>query len=301
MRLLLIASVLGCASTSEGVTTQRGRVQVFVVPEESIVSGLSAGPGEENIQDGWTVTYTRFLITVGNFRARATRGGHEIHDPTIYVLDLLRAPAGGYVTLDRSDVVATRYDKVGNDMPAAAAGARLLPPTSSGDLQFMIEKGYSLYFEGKITKPDGRSCTPGKPADCVDAREISFKWGFAMGTRFDDCASAQGDTGFVVPGTAKPTIHGDHWFFADLTEGAEITKRYAQYIADSDLDRNGETTLDELGRVKSSDVFPADRYKLSGGVGGAPIATALDYVKSQARTMHDFQGDGECPTRTILK
>jgi hypothetical protein len=32
-----------------------------------------------------------------------------------------------------------------------------------------------------------------------------------------------------------------------------------------------------------------------------PIATALDYVKAQARTLHDFQGDGECPTRAILK
>ena len=191
-------------------------------------------------------------------------------------------------------------------MPAATAAAKKLGAITDADFKLMVDNGYSLYFEGEMTKADGKSCIPGKmPADCVDAPKVTFKWGFAMGTSFDDCAPAQGDTGFVVPngGTvqAKPTIHGDHWFFSDLTEGAEVTTRLAQYIADADLDRNGETTLAELMEVKAADAFPTDKYKLSGGVGGLPIATAYDYVKSQARTIHDFQGDGECPTRAILK
>lgn len=296
--LFLLAS---CSSE----TSARGNLQVFIVPEESIASGVQAGEGDENIRDGWTVEYTRFLITVGGFRARSSAGSAPaIEDATIYVLDLKKAPASGYVTLDRKGLTAARYDKVGENMPAASAGARALPPTSDADLKLMIDNRYSLYFEGRMTKADGMSCTPGKPTDCVPAKEVTFKWGFAMGTSFDDCTPASGDSGFAIPrgGTiqVKPTIHGDHWFFADITQGAEITKRYAQYIADSDLDRNGETTLDELSRVKSSDVFPSGRYRLSGPVGGLPIATALDFVRAQARTVHDFQGDGECPTRAIL-
>lgn len=298
--LALVLAGCGCA----GETAGKGNLQVFVVAEESISSGIASGSGEENIQDGWTVEYTRFLITIGNFRARSSAGAAAIEDKTIYVLDLKKAPASGYVTLDRKDLAAARYDKVGEDMPIARAGARALAPTTDADLKLMIDGGYSVYVEGRVSKTDGVSCTPGKPTECVAAKEIAFKWGFAMGTSFDDCASAQGDTGFAVPqgGTiqAQPTIHGDHWFFADITQGAELTKRYAQYVADCDLDHNGETTMDELSRVKSSDVFSTDKYRLTGGIDG-PIATALDYVRSQARTIHDFQGDGECPTRAILK
>ncbi len=297
--------VAGCSGDDSNGTSSRGNVQVFVVAEETILSGLEPGTGGENISDGWKVEYSKFIVTIGNFRARSTITGKEIVDPTVYVLDLKTAPAAGYTTLDRRDVDAVRFDKVGEDMPPATAGAKRLGALSDVDLKMMIDNGYSLYFEGKMSKADGRSCTPGKPTECVDAKEVSFKWGFAMGTSFDDCASAQGDTGFVVPvgGTVqvKPTIHGDHWFFSDLTEGAEVTKRLAQYIADSDLNHDGETTLDELKTVKAADAFPTDEYKLSGCVGGAPITTAYEYVKCQARTLHDFQGDGECPTRAVLK
>jgi len=303
--LSLVGAFVGCSSSEDGGSGATGNLQVFVVPEETIVSGLEPGDGDENIHDGWKVEYTKFLVTVGNFRAQSTAGKTEFGDSTIYVLDLKNAPAGGYVTLDRKAIAATRFDKVGEDMPAASATAKKLPPTTDGDFKLMVDNGYALYFEATMTKPDGKSCTPGKPAECVDAKTVKLKWGFAMGTSFDDCASAQGDTGFAVPqgGTVqvKPTIHGDHWFFSDITEGAEVTKRLAQYIADADLDHNGETTLDELKSVKATDAFPGDKYKLSGGVGGVPIATAYDYVKTQARTLHDFQGDGECPTRAILK
>jgi hypothetical protein len=298
-------AMAGCSSGSPISGNGTGRVQVFIVPESTITDGISPGGGAEEIADGWKVEYSKFLVTVGNFRASSTESGDSIGDPSVYVLDLRNAPAGGYVFADFGSAPAVRFDKVGEDMPAAKAGVRGIAPTSDADVAMMVAKGYALYFEGTITNDSGKSCNPTKPAECVDARSITFKWGFAMGTSFYDCGSAQGDTGFAVPkGGAvqvKPTIHGDHWFFSDISQGAEVTTRYAQYVADSDLDHDGETTLEELGKVKSADVFPAAKYKLSGTVGGAPIATALDFVKAQARTIHDFQGDGECPTRAILE
>ncbi|MGZ5966466.1 MAG: hypothetical protein ACXWP4_02275 [Polyangiales bacterium] len=308
MRTLGLACTLALCACSSGNTIGsggQGTVQVFIVPEASITNGISAGTGPEDIADGWKVEYTKYLVTVGNFRARSTQTGDAIGDSTVYVLDLRNAPAGGYVISTFGGVAATRFDKVGEDMPAAKAGAKGLAPTSDADVAMMIAKGYALYFEGTMTNDAGKSCSPTKPTECVEAKTIHFKWGFAMGTSFDDCASAQGDTGFAVPSggavQVKPTIHGDHWFFSDITQGAEVTVRYAQFIADSDLDHDGETTLDELAKVKSADVFPSAKYKLSGTVGGAPIATAFDFVKAQARTIHDFQGDGDCPTRSILQ
>jgi hypothetical protein len=306
MRHLLTASVLLVAcSGGPAATTGTGRVDVFIVPEASITDGIEPGTDPETIQDGWRVRYDKFLVSIANFRAHSTSEGTTIGDPRAVVIDLRNAPAGGYVLTSFTDVDAIRFDKVGEDMPAAKPGAIGLPPTTADDVTLMTTKGYAIYVEGTLTKDDGQSCTPGKPTECVAAKSVRIRWGFAMGTSFDDCASAQGDTGFAVPRggsvQVKPTIHGDHWFFSDVTQGAEITKRYAQFVADSDLDHDGETTLDELAKVKAADVFPAETYKLSGTVGGVPIATAFDYVKAQARTLHDFQGDGDCPTRIILQ
>jgi hypothetical protein len=300
---LLVAGAVGCSGDDSITGTAKGSAQVFVVAEETISGGLEAGTGEENIQDGWAVSYSKFLVSIGNFRAKSSQTGKEVKDSTVWILDLKNAPATGVVTASFADLDAVRFDKVGEDMPVPTASAKSGPGLSDADRKLMIDGGYSVFVEGTMSKTDGQSCKPGT-TDCVAAKEIKFKWGFAMGTSFDDCASAQGDTGFAVPSggvvQVKPTIHGDHWFFSDLTEGAEVTNRYAQFIADADLDRNGETTIDELKAVKATDAFPTSKYKLSGGVDG-PIATAWDYVRSQARTVHDFQGDGECPTRTVLK
>jgi hypothetical protein len=305
-RSLLLPLVLSaaCSDGDSPTSRARGNAKVFIVAEESIAGGVQAGSGPENIQDGWTVTYSKFLVSLGGFHAKSNADGEQLLDPTTFVLDLKNAPTAGYVTSSFQDVPAVQYDVVGQDMPIATASSKVVPPTTEADKKQMVDGGFSLFVAGKLTKPDGKSCTPGKPTECVDAKEIRFSWGFAMATAFDDCAPAAGNTGFAVStgGTVnvQPTIHGDHWFFAETTQGAEVTKRYAQYIADGDLNHDGETTVDELKLVKSSDVFPADKYKLSGGVDG-PINTAWDYVRSQARTLHDFQGDGECPTRRVIK
>lgn len=285
----VVSSLAGCAEPT-------GSAQIFVEPEATVSEGLNPGSAEENIKDGWAVAYTRFLVAVGNVRASRSGSDETLSDPSVYVLDLKNAPAGGYIVTTFEDAAATRWDRFGFDLPNAAQGAKALASTIDADVTFMIEGGYSVYFEGTITKcPIGGMCDP--------ASEVTFRWGLAAGTAFDDCATEDGITGFAVPegGTAqvKPTIHGDHWFFNSITSGTEITERYAQYIADGDTNMDGETTLDELKAAKAADVLPPTKYNLSGALTG-PIDTAFDYVLAQARTLGDFQGDGECPTRRAL-
>ena len=86
----------------------------------------------------------------------------------------------------------------------------------------------------ELLKADGQSCLPTDPTACQPAPEVRFAWGLAAGTAYDDCAPQTGDAGFAVPsgGTAqvKPTIHGDHWFFTNITQGAEITERRAALV-----------------------------------------------------------------------
>lgn len=284
-----------------------GAVQVFVEPEDTIPDGLAPGTGMENVHDGWSVTYQKFLVVVGNFRAARSSGGASLAQPTAYVVDLMSVPAGGLVIARFDDVDAVRFDQVGFDLPNASASAVRAENTSEADYNVMLSNGFSLYFEATLSKPDGQSCSPTAPGDCVARPSLTVKWGLRAGTAFDGCAPEEGAAGFAVPsgGTVqvKPTIHGDHWFFTNLTMEEEITERRAQWIVNSDLDRNGETTLDELRAVRAANVFPSPPYNLSGtNFSGTviPVDTAYNYLEVQARTLGDYQGDGECPLRRIL-
>lgn len=295
-----IAMIL-CAACGSGST---GNVQVFVQPEDTIPDGLTPGTGDENIHDGWTVNYTKFIAVIGNVRAwRSSDPGDRLTENRTYVIDLMNVPAGGVVIAAFDHIDATRWDKFGFDMPNASDTALRAEGTSEADYANMVANHYSLHIAGTLTKADGQSCDPIHPSDCVAAPQITFDWGLQVGTGFDDCAPGSGDAGFAVPsgGTVqiKPTIHGDHWFFSNVTQGAEFTERRAQWIANADRNRDGSTTLDELRATRIADIFYTPPYNLSGAI--IPLNTAYDYLEAQARTIGDYQGEGECPTRTLLQ
>ncbi|MDB4944245.1 MAG: putative lipoprotein [Labilithrix sp.] len=283
-----VALLAACTSSASGGGGS-GNVQIFVVPEDSITNGLEPGTGAENVQDGWTISYDRYLVSVGSFRARRTDTGDTLSDPSRYVLDLKAAPTSGYVTTELRDVDAVRWDKFGYDIPNASAGARPLPPTTQADADFMIANGYSVYYEGRGVKGDVT---------------ISFAWGFAAGTSFDDCASPDGVPGFAVPagGTVqvKPTLHGDHQYFDNVTQGVEITQRLAQWLEICDADRDRTLTLDELKRCDVVTALPQPPYDLTQvkDEDGSGKLSVYDYVLGQMRTFGDYQGDGECATRS---
>jgi hypothetical protein len=294
---LTLWGATGCGGT--------GAAQVFVQAEDTIPFGLDPGTGLENIRDGWTVRYDKFLAVVGNFRARqSASGSEELSDPQLYVLDMKALPPGGLVISQFHDVEATRWDIVGYDLGKATADSVQADGTSAEDYQRMVDGGLTLFVQGHITNPQGQQCLPTQPTDCVPRTEVQFTWALQTATSFDGCTNESGTAGFAVPsgGTVqvKPTIHGDHWFFTNVTQGVELTERKAQWLADSDLNRDGTTTLDELRAVNAGLLLtPSNGYDLSGSILPA-IITVEDYLEAQARTLGDWQGDGECPLRTII-
>ena len=296
--LVVMPTLMGCSDDD------LGSLQVFVQAEETIGSGINPGMGEEDIADGWKVTYDEFLVTVGHVRAGRTDTGAKLNDASSFVLNLKQVPAGGYV-ISEMDAASGAWYQFGFDMPKATAATEVLAPTTAMDKTLVEQGGNSIYVAGAIENASGMSCPPGDPdpTKCVAAPKITFAWGLPAATSFDDCATADGTAGFAVPSGATAaveiTVHGDHWFFNNITAGVEIVQRYAQYVADCDLNHDGETTLDELKQVPAADVFPSSKYNLSGSFSG-PIETAYDYVLTQARTIGDFQGYGECPTRKVL-
>lgn len=283
----LAAFLLTVACGTEG----SGRVQIFVVPEETIRSGIAAGTGPEDIHDGWSVAYERFLVTVGGFRARRSDTGDAVTTTTAYVLDLVHAPASGYVVEELPDMAAVRWDGFGYDLANARPGTGTLEPTTPADVDFMQTNGYSVYFEGMAADSN---------------HQIRFGWGFRAGTSFDDCASSDGIAGFAVPsgGTiqVKPTVHGDHQFFDNVTQGVEYTERLAGWALTCDADADSELTTDELRSCDVVLALPTPPYDLTGvrDEDGDGLLSVYDFVQTQMRTLGDFQGDGECPTRAAL-
>src|SRR5690606_8081044 len=92
------------------------------------------------------------------------------------------------------------------------------------------------------------------------------------------------------------TLHGDHIFFNGFPEGGEGgTVRLAQWIADCDLDLDGEVTQAELEAIAPAALPELDgRYQL-GGSPITPLESMWIYVSAQLKTQGHFQGEGECP------
>jgi hypothetical protein len=268
-------------------TNGKGNAVIYVQAEDSIPNGVQAGTDEENIQDGWSLSYDTFLITLGDFKAASSQ--NTFKDTQSYVVDLKSLPSSGLVLSQFNDIPAERYTSFGYSVLKASSASQKTTGLSEEHYNTMVNGGYSVWIKGTFSHNTLGAYT--------------FTWALDAATSFDDCASEEGDVGFAVPegGTVnvKPTVHGDHWVFSSITRGSEAqVKRLAQWVSLCDQDGNRDVTLEELRATRASDVFPSTDYNLSGSFN--TVETAYDYLIEQARTLGDFQGEGECPTRKVL-
>jgi hypothetical protein len=281
------------ASLALACSTPTGELVVLLEAEDTIIEGLDAGEGEENIVDGWTVRFSKYLVAVGDVHLERTAGGLEAHDPTVWVVDLATLPPGG-VELTRFEALdAVRWDHFEYATPLAE-GAMRHSSVGEQDFQEMVTNDWTYLVEGTIENAGGESCPPG--GTCRAATSIAFRFGVGVATVFGPCDTGEGLPGITVTegGSAVTiTIHGDHLFFDAFPSGHEVIERRAQWIADADIDADGTVTAEELAAIDATDLFPTDLYSFAGAP--FPIASALDFVRSQLATQGHFQGEGECP------
>ncbi len=272
----------GVSSAGDGVDTDDaiwGSVDLYVAAGAG-VAGLEPGTNVENTVDGWTVRYDRLIVTVGSFDAYTLSGDElALGHPAGLVIDLRQAAAPQ--RLHGKNVTTREFGDFSFKLPGASAASRLVEPATDADYDLMVKGGYSIYMEGTLTHPAGQSCSPEDPKDCTPAPMLTFKWGMASATEFSGCpgftVEPGGDTDVTL------TIPGDHWFRGDFRPDGLLPRR-AQWIANADLDRNGETTLEELKMIKASLLFtPELDYDLAGAP--IPVDTAHDFLEAQVRTL----------------
>ncbi|MBN1207230.1 MAG: hypothetical protein JXB05_20260 [Myxococcaceae bacterium] len=228
-------------------------------------------------EDGWSVKYTKFLVTLGELKVTDGKGAVAAQSTGAKVHDVHRA---GPVEVERfTGLEAKDWGEVSYAIaPASAATAG---NATAEDLERMRTGGYAVYVEGTGTK---------------GTETKQFAWGFAQDTLYEHCESPDLGEGVTVPSGGEEvvqlTLHGDHLFFDDL-QSPEAKLRF-DALAQADgfgfAGPDGVVTLQELELVDLT-TLPRDTY----GTGGAPnVSNLRDFVSALVRRVGHFRGEGEC-------
>lgn len=305
----LLLSLSACTSEGGGAA---GSLTVLLESEDVIVSGLQPGEDVENIRDGWTVTFDKYLLAVGDIDLHLSSDeAVEAEAGDSFVVDLTQVPASGLELWQFDELEAGRWE-FNYQTPGAAHGASRHDRVEDADFELMVESDWTYLVAGQLTQETGQSCPPASLAtpgdetpngnksgenDCYDSPSISFSFGATVETAYGPCEIDE------VPGVSIPaggtqtvaiTIHGDHIFFNGFPEGDEGgVRREAQWLADCDLDLDGVVTQEELEAITPAQLPTMADYQF----GGAPLepTNLYEYVRAQLKSQGHYQGEGECP------
>jgi hypothetical protein len=283
-------------------------------PEDVVIRGLEAGDSPDNIHDGWSVGFDKYLLAIGHIDAHlATDDRVTAEDDAVYAVDLTQLPTAGLELWELTDLRRGRWELF-FQQTGADDGAERHESVDEADFAELIDNNYTYLIHGKLSNADGQSCPPAalaEPGDkksngeksggdlCYDASEIEFEFGVEAPTVFGPCET-DGVPGFSIAAngrqTASVTIHGDHLFFNGFPESGEggVT-RLAQWLADCDLNLDGTVTRAELEQIDPAQLPQLDERFQLGGSPISPLTSMYEYVGSQLKTQGHLNGEGECP------
>ncbi|MFK7991960.1 MAG: hypothetical protein AB8I08_38440 [Sandaracinaceae bacterium] len=300
---------------TDGGPAQLGDLNVVLEAEDTITEGLVPGSTGETIQDGWAVTFQDYITVIGDIDVHlATDETVEAEAGDTFAVDMVAVPESG-LTLWTLDGLATGRWQFNYAIAGAGDGAMRHESVTEAQFSEMQTNDWTYLIAGTLTQTGGQSCPPAALAvpgsatangntnsggdACYHQDTISFRFGIQAETAFGPCEIDE-MPGFAVTAgsstTVAATLHGDHIFFNGFPEGDEGgVMRLAQWLADCDLNLDGEVTREELEMIAPSDLPEIDtRYQL-GGSPITPLNEMWDYVTAQVKTQGHFQGEGECP------
>ncbi len=214
---VLVLAVVGCGG---GDDLAPGTLEISVYGEEFVEAGIPA----DAFSDGWSVTFDRFLVSLGDVSAAAGHEAPALVESDYREFDLAQPSGGAGQLVVSAEVPGGVYDHV---------GYRIAPATPGGN---------AVYIEGTATKG-----TVSK----------TFAWGFAKPTTYAHCEG----TAVVDGGTATTqiTIHADHLFYDDLVAPEPNLAFDLIARADDEGDADGVVTPAELEAV---DITAEEHYQV---------------------------------------
>jgi hypothetical protein len=268
-----VVCALGLSAVGCEDGTGKGSVTFTSWGEEYIEQEIPAA----EFEDGYSVKYSKFLISIGNIRIADDAGAVAAEDTTFYLFDHTEAGVKDVVKFE--DLDEGSYTLVSYETSPSPDGAfTKVGKVTDADVQLMAMNNYHAYVEGTLTDPMGATKT--------------FKWGFSVPTLLDECEGER--DGKLTPGVVvtdggddavELTIHGDHFFYDDLQSASAVVRGEAIFLADANMD--GAVELSELDATP----LPAIHY----GTGGASDVNDLGaFVRFLSRTLGHYRGEGEC-------
>ncbi len=313
--LTALCLVAGVQSACSGIdsTESRSNLRVLLQAEDVITSGIRAGNSSAEIQDGWDVTFEKYIIALGDIDLHlATDSEMEMEAPTIFAVDLTQVDGSGLELWTLDNLPEGRWEF---GYSSLIENAQRHESVSVQDFKTLIDGSLNYLIEGQLSQSSGLSCPPKALAnvpknaqvlqinssgdDCFLNENINFHLAVSAEANYGPC-EIDGLSGVATVNdsvtSAAITIHGDHLFFNGFPEGGESgVLRLAQWMADCDLNLDGTVTELELKAVAPRDLGEVDdRFQL-GGSPITPLSDMLTYLRAQLQTQGHFQGEGECP------
>lgn len=273
--LLVGAVVLSSVACSSSDATGTGSLSFSIWGEPFIEDKIPA----DKVEDGWTIKYNKFLVTLGPIRVADSSGSVVSEMAGSKLFDMTKPGVKPVVTF--ASVPAKAYEQVSFDIAPATAATELAVATEA-DKELLVAGGFSIYVDAVATK---------------GAVTKTYRWGFKTATAYRQCKGDVGGKnldGVLVTngGTDDPqiTIHGDHLYYDDLQD-PESKVRFDN-IAAADVDNDGVITLAELAKVELAKI---PKEKGAYGTGSARGVNDLEaFHTALSRTIGHWRGEGEC-------
>lgn len=277
---ILVSSATGCDDSEGG----RGTVTFTTWGEQYIEDGLPS----EAFLDAWSVKYSKFLV-VYNHVTIADDDGHvvaKLKHPLVF--DMTQKAKGKPKTLASYELEAKAWHRVSYQVGPITDDAEPGELATRDDVARLQTDGASVHVEGTATSPTGA--------------QKRFSWSFSPATLFEGCHGMQDGKdveGVLVTngGTQEVelTVHGDHLFYDDL-QSEEGGPRFQAY-ADADTNGDGDVTLAEMDQVFLYTI-PLEKGTYGTGALGN-VNTLGQYVRTLARTIGHYRGEGSCNSKEV--
>lgn len=277
---VLATSVTGCNDSDNG----KGTLTITTWGEEYIEDGLPS----DAFLDSWSVKYSKFLVVYNHVTIADDNGDvvAKVRHPLVF--DMVQKAKGKPRTLASYELEAKAWPNLSYQVGPITDDAEPGDLASADDVALLQTDQASVHVEGTATSPTGTQKT--------------FKWSFSPATLFEGCHGMQDGKeveGVLVTngGTQEVelTVHGDHMFYDDLQ--SERGGPRFQAFADADANGDGDVTLAEMDLVPLY-AIPVEKGTYGTGALGN-VDTLGQYVRTLARTIGHYRGEGSCHSKEV--